>query len=37
VPSDVTRVRVLAVRASVVPGNLDAPPVSTRLLGEISP
>ncbi len=37
VPADVVRVRVLAVRTSVVPGNLDAPPVSTRLLGEIPP
>lgn len=37
VPADVTRLRVLAVRTSVVPGNLDAPPVATRLLGEISP
>ena len=37
VPADVLRVRVFVVRTSVVPGDLDAPPVSTRLLGEISP
>lgn len=37
VPSDLTRIRVLAVRTSVKPGNLDAPPASSRILAEITP